>query len=153
MSDRVSASITIGGTMTATTYADLAALIVNEALSTEWDGAVFALDRRIDGEPLTLYAHDVPWGRFEQLEAFCVANRLPFTRWSGGYAGLWDAERIVFTGDGEPQAFGASEDDDVRIGRHTAQALGSFTAIIANFDAADFMVPPLISASSSSSTT
>lgn len=29
------------------------------------------------------------------------------------------------------------------IGRHTAEALGSYEAIIANFDAADFAIPPL----------
>lgn len=143
MADRVSASITIGGDMTAATYAALAAIIADDGLSIEWDGATFEPHERVDGEPLRLMAHEVPWGRFEALEAFCVEQRIPFARWSGAYPGQWDPERVVFTGAGESRSFGASEDDEVMIGRHTAQALGSYEAIIANFDAADFAIPPL----------
>ncbi|MBX9898027.1 MAG: hypothetical protein K2Y17_09050 [Qipengyuania sp.] len=144
MADRVSASIIIGGAITAAVYADFSAIIADEGLSIEWDGAPFEPHDREEGEPLRLCAHEVAWGRFEQLEAFCVERRLPFARWSDAYPGQWDPERVVFTGDGEPQSYGASNDDDVRIGRNTAEALGSYEAIIANFDAADFAVPPLI---------
>lgn len=49
----------------------------------------------------------------------------------------------MFTGDGEPVSYAAME-DFVVIGRRTAEALGSYDAILANFDAADFNVPPLI---------
>lgn len=143
MADRVSATITVGGAMTAASYRQLAEIIADEGLSTEWDGAPFEPQLREDGEPLRLCAHEVAWGRFEHLEEFCDAERIAFARWSGAYPSEWDPERVVFTGDGEPQSFGASEDDDVRIGRHTAEALGSYDAIIANFDAADFAVPPL----------
>lgn len=144
MADRVSASITIGGAITAAIHTELAAIIADDGLSTEWDGATFAPHERKAGEPLRLCAHEVAWGRFEQLEAFCVERRLPFARWSDAYGGEWDPERVVFTSDGKPQSYGASNDDDVRIGRHTAEALGSYEAIIANFDAADFAVPPLV---------
>lgn len=144
MADRVSAFITIGGAIDAATYAELAAIIGDEGLSLEWDGAPFEPHEREDGEPLRLCAHEVAWGRFGTLEAFCVAQHLPFARWSGAYSGQWDPERVVFSGDDEPLFYGASEDDDVMIGRHTAEALGSYEAIIANFDAADFTVPPLI---------
>jgi len=144
MADRVSASITIGGSVSAATYAELATIIADEGLATEWDGETFTPDQHVPGEPLRLFAHEVAWGRFEALEAFCVAERLPFARWSGAYPGQWDPERVVFDGSGEPRSFGASEDNEVVVGRHSVEALGSYEAIIANFDAADFAVPPLV---------
>lgn len=144
MADRVSASITIGGTITAAIYEQLGAIVADEGLSIEWDGSIFEPHERVEGEPLRLCAHEVAWGRFEDLEAFCAEQRIPFARWSGAYPGEWDPERVVFTGSGEPQSFGASEGDEVMIGRHTAEALGSYAAIIANFDAADCPIPPLV---------
>lgn len=92
-------------------------------------------------------AHEVAWGRFEELEAFCVANALPFARWSGAYAGQWGAERTVFTGSGEPHGYAADEDDYILIGRCTVERLGSIEAVIAHFDAADFAIPPLAAVS------
>ena len=144
MVDRVSASITIGGTLPAAVLPDLLATIEGEGLSTEWDGEPFAADQLPQDAPLILMAHEVAWGRFEQLEAFCVVNALPFARWSGAYAGEWGAERVVFTGSGDPQCFAADEDDYVLLGRCTAERLGSYAAIIAHFDAADFVIPPLV---------
>src|SRR3546814_9963096 len=110
----------------------------------EWDGEPFTLDDMPENAPLSLMAHEVAWGRFEQLEAFCIANGLCFARWSGGYSGQWGAERLVFTGIGEPQGYAADEDDYILMGRCTAQRLGSYAAIIAHFDAADFAIPPLV---------
>src|SRR3546814_17647544 len=78
-----------------------------------------------ENAPLSLMAHEVAWGCFEQLEAFCIANGLCFARWSGGYSGQWGAERLVFTGIGEPQGYAADEDDYILMGRCTAQRLGS----------------------------
>ena len=143
MADRVSATITIGGTITAADFQQLTELIEHEGLSTEWDGEPFQPRDITPDEPLRLYAHEVPRGRFGALESWCVANAVPFTRWSGAYPGQWGAERIVFTGDGQPQWFAADEDDYVMICRDTAERLGSIEAIIAFFDAADFVVPPL----------
>ena len=50
----------------------------------------------------------------------------------------------MFTGIGEPQGYAADEDDYILMGRCTAQRLGSYAAIIAHFDAADFAIPPLV---------
>ncbi|MGY4395362.1 hypothetical protein ACVWZA_000523 [Sphingomonas sp. UYAg733] len=143
MADRVSASIVLGGKVSQAAFTELAAAIADEALSTEWDGEPFEPAHRTLGEPLSLYAHEVACGRFEALEAWCAANRVPFARWSGGYSGQWGAERVVFNGEGEPLTFAADEGDDVMIGRETAERLGSIDAIRAHFDAADFVVPPL----------
>ena len=144
MADRVSASITLGGTIAPSAYAELADVIAAENLSTEWDGDPFTPDQRTEGETLRLVAHEVAWGRFEELEAWCVEHRVPFARWSGAYGGQWGAERVVFTGVGEPYSYAADEDDRVVIHRDTAERLGSIDAIRSHFDAADFEVPPLI---------
>lgn len=144
MADRVSASITLGGAITQAAYTQLAEIIAQEGLSIEWDGQVFEPGDRTQGEPLRLYAHEVAWGRFEALEAWCIAHSIPFARWSGAYPGQWGAERAVFTGNGAPQCFAADEDDHVLIGRETVERLGSIEAIRLLFDAADFAVPPLV---------
>lgn len=144
MVDRVQASIELGGVIEAAAYAELVAAIESEGLSLEWDGEPFAADHRTDGETLKLYANEVAWGRFDRLEALCMAKGLPFARWSGGLGGCWGAERIVFAGEGEPDSYEVNEDDIVLIDRHLVNDLGSVEAIIAYFDAADFKVPPLV---------
>ena len=58
MADRVSASITIGGTLPASQLPAFAEAIANEGLSTEWDGEPFALGDLPEGEPLALMAHE-----------------------------------------------------------------------------------------------
>lgn len=144
MADRVSASIVVGGMISAPDYAELSEIIANEGLSIEWDGEAFEPEHRTVGEPLRLYAHEIAWGRFQTLEAWCVEKKLPFVRWSGAYAGQWGAERVVFTGEGEPISYAADEDDDVVIARGTVEKLGSLEAILAYFDAADAKRPPLV---------
>lgn len=143
MADRVSASITIGGTLSQSLLPDLTALVEAEGLSTEWDGEPFTLAMFREGAPLELMAHEVAWGRFERLESWCVEHGLPFARWSGGYSGQWGAERTVFTGAGEARSYAADEDDYLLIGRCTVERLGSYDAILAHFAAGDFAVPPL----------
>ena len=143
MADRVSASITIGGRLLSTLLPEFIALIEQEGLSTQWDGEPFTVSDLPESGGLELMAHEVAWGRFEALEAFCIKNALPFSRWSGAYPSQWGAERVVFSGSGEPQSYAADEDDYILIGRCTAERLGSFAAIVAHFDAADFAVPSL----------
>ena len=143
MADRVSASIVIGGPLTASDYAELTEIVADEGLLIEWDGERFESGHRTVGEPLSLYAHEVAWGRFEELEAWCVEKKLTFSRWSGGYGGEWTAERVVFTGDGDPTSYTADEDDRIMVDRSTVEKLGSVENILAYFDAADVVIPPL----------
>ena len=143
MADRVSASIDIGGKVTASLYEELADVIAGEGLSTEWDGPTFEPEHRSLDEPLSLYAHEVAWGRFEDLEAWCIENKLWFARWWGAYQGQWGAERVVFTGDGEPSSYPADEDDHVMLAREMAAKLGSIEAIIGYFNVADVSIAPL----------
>ena len=144
MADRVSVAITVGGPVTAAQYRELVALIQLEGLSIEWDGGPFEPDHRVDGEPLRLFAHEVAWGRVEQLEVWCVSNLVPFARWSGGYPGSWGAERVVFAGAGSPASFIADEEDRILVDRESVERLGSIDALLGHFDAADIAIPPLI---------
>jgi hypothetical protein len=143
VADRVSASITIGGLLPRSTYAELVEHIHAEGLATEWDGEPFEAGHRSMGAPLNLYAHEVAGGCFDALESWCVQNRLPFARWSGGYAGQWGPERVIYRGEGTLASYVVTEDDEVVIARGTIEQLGSLEAVLAHFDAADFAVPPL----------
>jgi len=143
MADRVSASIMIGGSLSHSTYAELVEHIHAEGLATEWDGEPFDTHHRVVGTPLSLYAHEVAGGCFEILESWCVESRLPFVRWSGGYAGQWGPERVVHRGEGAVASYVVTEDDEVVIARAAIEQLGSLEAVLAHFDAADFAVPPL----------
>ena len=143
MADRVSATITIGGRVPADQLLDLASVINGEGLSTDWDGEDFTLSQLVPDASLALMAHEVAWGRFEDLEAFCISEGLSFVRWSGAYGGQWGAERVVFTGVGEPVSFVADEEDRILIDRDTLERLGTIEAVRLHFDVADFVVPPL----------
>lgn len=143
MADRVSASITIGGSLPAPLLPDLVNVIAGEGLSTEWDGPPFTDGDLPTDDTLMLMAHEVAWGRFEDLEAFCQANALPFARWSGAYSGEWSAERVVFTGSGEPTSYIADEEDRILVDEDTICRLGSLDALRDHFARAAFPIPSL----------
>jgi hypothetical protein len=144
MSDRVSASITIGGKITRAFFDRLALLICSEALCLDWDGDLFCPDTAIKAEPLHLCAHDVPWGKFEALEQFCCNERIAYHRWSGACPGSFGAERIVFDGKNGPFNYDADEDDHIMLTAETIEQLCSMRAIRAYLKPASFVVPPLI---------
>ena len=82
---------------------------------------------------------------FEDLEAWCRQHHVAYLRWSGGYGGEWNAERVVFDGANEPRHFDADEDDNrILVDRTTIERLGTMEAIIGFFDTADFVLPPLV---------
>lgn len=143
MADRVSVSISIGGDLAATLCDQLVDLIIGEGLSTDWDGPDFDAAQIPTDDALRLYAHEVAWGRLDDLEGFCRDHHLPFVRWSGGYPGQFGPEIAVFTGSGEVQLFAADEEEYVVICRTTAERLGGYDAILAHFAAAEFVPPPL----------
>lgn len=143
MADRVSASITFGGAIPITLVPDLVAVVAGEGLATEWDGPGFTEEDLPTDAALSLMAHEVAWGRFDNLEAFCQANALPFARWSGAYFGGWGAERVVFTGTGEAVSYIADEEDRILVDHDTVDRLGSLEAMRDHFANADFRVPSL----------
>lgn len=144
MVDRVSASITLGGTLSSEDFAHLLRLIADEDLSSEWDGEAFDPDDRVLGQSLTLHAHEVAWGRFDALERWCISRQVPFARWSGAFSSECGGEHVVFEGGTEPEYYAADEVDEVVITRRMAEKLGSIEAILAYFDAADVTIPPLV---------
>ena len=143
MADRVSASITIGGAVSRDQYQMLCALISDEALCVEWDGDLFTPDARVEGEPLSLYAHEVSWGSFNALEQYCCTQGIPYHRWSGACPGSFGAERIVYDGKRGPFNYDADDDDRIMLTAETIEQLGSMRAIRAYFKPSSFVVPPL----------
>jgi hypothetical protein len=151
MADRCSASITIGGTLGDEHLPAFYAAIANEDLAIDFDEAAFTPEDLISGEPLTLCAHEVSWGIFKVLEPFCQTHKLPYTRWNGACSGVWGCGRSVYRGDidgtegpSKIHEYDVSEDDQILMGAGLARHLGSFEAILAHFDEADFSVPPLV---------
>lgn len=144
MADRVPASIRIGGSVSAATFAELLHVIAFEGLSAEWGGEHFDPASRVIGEPLALFDESCAWGKIDNLEAFCVEKGLPFVRWSGSYPGEWSPERLVFRGSGTVDSYMVDESDRVLLDRRLLADLGSVEAALAYFDAAGFEVPPLV---------
>ncbi|NML96122.1 hypothetical protein [Novosphingobium olei] len=144
MVDRVSASITRGGTLSSQDFAHLLKLIADEDLSPEWDGEAFDPADRAPGQSLTLHAHEVAWGRFDALKRWCIGKQVPFARWSGAFSGECGGGRVVFERGTEPEYYAADEVDEVFITRRMVERLGSIEAILAYFDAADVTIPPLV---------
>jgi hypothetical protein len=144
MADRVPATISIGGTLRHAALAEFLEIVADEGLATEWDGEPFALSELPKDGPLMLVAGEVAWGQFGRLETFCRREGLAYARWSGARPGSFDAQRCVFTGEGEARRFAADEDDVIVINRYTMLLLGSYEAILAHFEAAEFRIPPLV---------
>lgn len=144
MTDRSSAYIIIGGELPALDFLVLAGLIRAESLSADWDGPWFTPDDHVEGQPLSLKAREVTGGQFDELEAWCEAHGLPFVRWCAAYPGSWAAERVVFTGEGEPVSYISDDDDRVLIDAARFESLGSMEAVRAHFAAGNFIVPPLV---------
>lgn len=144
MSDRVSASISIGGTVTLDQWAALLKLIEAEDLRTEWDGPAFTAATPLESRALHLFAHEVPWGRFEALEQYACNERITYRRWSGGYSGSFGPEIIVFDGNDGPLNYDADEDERVVLNPETIERLGSMRAIRTYLKPATFEPPPLV---------
>ena len=146
MSDRVSANITIGGPVTAKQWTALLELIAGEDLRTEWDGPAFTAATPLESGALHLFAHEVPWGRFEALEQYACNERIAYRRWSGGYSGSFGPEIIVFDSSGKdgPLNYDADEDERVVLHPETIEQLGSMRAIRAYLKPPAFEPLPLV---------
>lgn len=141
MTQSVPAWIRIGGALPRTHLPDLLTAIDRDKGMTDWDGQAITADRIGDGQHLDVYSLGVEGGVFGALERFCFDRGLAFVRSSASSSGAFNAERVVFIGQGAPWHFDMTEREEVVITRAKAKALGSLEAIIAWFDAAEF-VPP-----------
>lgn len=138
MADRVSASIAIGGILPRSLLDELTRTIHDEGARLDWEGESFVADAIPADASLELMAHEVAWGRFSRLEEFCHEHGLSYVRWSGGCSGSFAAERIVFTGSGDPAHHAVTEDDELVFDLDTIRRLGSIAAIEAQAVEADF---------------
>ena len=144
MSDRVSASISIGGNLPLSLHDQFVEAVRNEGLSTEWGGPEFTADQIEHDRPLHLMAYDVAWGRFDELEQFCVNHGVTYQRDSCGFSGSFGAERIVFDGTNGPLNYDSDDQNAVVLTRETIMQLGSMEAIAAYFADAEIIIPPLV---------
>lgn len=143
MADRVSASIEIGGALPARLVPELLSAAQADGGCIEWDTP---LDENsiIPGETLEVCAHELPWGRFEHLEQFCMDQGLAYRKRAASCGGSFGAEREIYHGQGETVSYEESEAGYVVIGLDAIRALGSLDKIEHWFEAAEAPVPPLI---------
>ena len=142
MADRASVSIRIGGRIARTDLAQLAEMAEAESAHIDYEDTPFDPDR-IEPGVLTLVAHEVAWGRLDAIEDFCIERGLPFSRWAGSSPGAFAAERIVFSGAGEPSCYAATDDDELVASLGILRELGSMEAIEGYFAAGDRETPSL----------
>jgi hypothetical protein len=150
MADRVSATIAIGGTVSAAQFARLVELIALYDLRVDWDGDVFTPDQLPTGDALRLCAYEVAWGNFEELEQYCCNEQIVYQRWSGACSGSFGAERIVYDGKTGPLNFAVDDDDNVLVDAQAIDQLGSMRAIRRYIAQAEIVIPPFAIAPDSS---
>jgi len=154
MSDRVDATITIGGPLPADRLEALIDAIEEDALGPEWDATFLTRDEVVaylqDGaEGVTLYAREVASGELPSVQAFCVEVGLSYVLTYDGYGCQWGpARRIRRPGD-EGEGVTCSLNADcgsacVTLGDIRYLGLADLEAVLAHlalFD--DPHVPPL----------
>lgn len=143
MADRASASIRIGGNIPRSAIPCLLTAIATDGGRADWEGEPIDETSVRIGEVLEVYAWELPGGIFQEVEAFCEAQRLPFVRVSGSCSGAFGPERVVFTGDGPTCQFDLTECDEVVLTRYGFAALGSVEAVEHWFASAEFSPPPV----------
>jgi len=143
MSDRASASITIGGTLPRWKLPDLFHALALEGALTDFDEAPFEEKDFEAGKPLRVACHELAWGVFETLESFCRKQGLSYIRRSDGCQGAFSAERVVYAGEGEPQSFDINDEGDLVMSLHAIRRLVTLDAIEAHFAVAAREPEPL----------
>lgn len=154
MSDRVDATITIGGLVPADRIEDLMEVIEAERLGAQWDEYFDNRDDLLaflkDGaEGVTLYSREVAAGEFEMLQAFCVEVGLTYVLSYDGYGASWGPARRIWRPGDEGNGDTCSLDADnghACLGVHDIRhlELTDVAAIIARLELFDRPhVPPL----------
>lgn len=133
MSERIAATIWIGGKVPASLVSKLCGEITAASVALEWGGELFApktgaelLEACIDSDGasvLFLCDEEASWGQFESLEEFLQRHDIPFTRSNDGgivydgevaeYRPGMDILRLPTNTDGKP-IVAASQLDPVR---------------------------------------
>lgn len=141
MADRASVAIRIGGSLSPALLPAFCAAIESDGACNDWEGTAFVPEDIDQSAPLYLANHEVAWGRFEAIEAFCVDHGLLFARWAGGAPGGFGPERVVFDGT-TVRSFATSDDDEILVSDETVRGLGSYAAVMSHLAAAELEIPP-----------
>lgn len=144
MANCVSAHILIGGRLARSRYPELIEAIKADNPAVDWDGTPFDPDDIPAGKPLALMDHDVANGCFEEIEEICRRHGLHYIRWSGASPGSFPSVRIVYTGNGEPQQFLTTEEDEQVFSIERIRELGSIETIEADYQRARRNPPALL---------
>lgn len=126
MADTCAASIRVGGPLPHGLFPAFLTAVEADRARLDYGGDWFSEEQLPDNEPLKLFSREAIGGSFENLEAFCVAHRLPFIRWCEARTGDWDAERVAYSGEGEPLHFLATDGEEVAM---TAAEIERFKTI------------------------
>lgn len=85
--DRASVAIRIGGSLFPDLLPGFSATVESYCAFTDWEGTAFDPDDLDTSVPLYLADHEVAWGRFEAIKAFCFDHALVFARWMAALLG------------------------------------------------------------------
>lgn len=108
MSDRVCASIEIGGTLPRSALEALVDVILGEGVGYEYGSCLETKQQVLDyiesRNDLTLFlcANEVPWGEFTELQQFCERHQMHYKLCYDGYFDSWSAGVKIYnplTGD------------------------------------------------------
>lgn len=142
MADTCAANIRIGGQLWQHLYAAFLTAVEADRARLDYGGEWFSEERLPDNEPLQLFGREAIGGSFENVEAFCVVHRLPFIRWCEARAGDWDAERVAYSGEGEPLHFLATDGEEVAITASDIERFETIETLRAFLKSASPILPP-----------
>ena len=143
MADRAHMHMTIGGEIPALRIPQLVELAREYCCSIKWDGEPLEESEVVPGEPLNLYAMEIPGGLADKLEAFCRENLLPYSRWSGACYGAFNAEIEYFAGQGDVANYPSDDDARAMMLIDDLTKIESIDALKTAIAAATLIIPPL----------
>lgn len=143
MADRSPAQITIGGQIPLACIPALLRMIALDHALTLYSDEPVDEDHFMIGNVLELSIAQAVGGSAENTEDFCMNHGISFVRNSDGYPGSYDAQRLLFSGNGNPLYYTLSDDGEVVLNPLEFRALGSYEAVEAWFHAAEWTPDPI----------
>ncbi|RIA46223.1 hypothetical protein DFR49_0756 [Hephaestia caeni] len=129
MAEACAATIRIGGILPCHLFPAFLTAVEADRARLDYDGEWFSEATLPENEPLDLFAREAIGGRFANLETFCIAHKLPFIRWCEARTSDWDAERVAYSGEGEPLHFLATDGNEVAITASDIERFGTIDAL------------------------
>lgn len=143
MTDRSPAQITIGGQIPLASLPALISMIeLDHALTSDKEEPVDE-GHFLIGNVLELSIAQAVGGSAQNIEHFCMNHGISFARESDGCPGSYDAQRLLFAGQGHPRYYTLSDAGEAMLSPALFRALGSYDAIDAWFQAAEWTPEPI----------